>query len=144
MVEAAVVIPSFIILLGGMLFLHHVVREQQRVMHAARNEAWTSAMKSCHGDGNDVPQPDFTSTMPGAPGANISLQNNLGMASGSAEASVSVSSGGSPTSEAGGLFSFNQSVQAKAVVFCNNQTASGDIGGVFGWLVDNVKGLLGK
>jgi len=137
-VEAAVVIPSFIILLGGMLFLHHVVREQQRVMHAARKEVWTSAMKSCQGGGNDVPQPDFTSTMPGAPGANVSLQNNLGMATASAEGSVAVSS------ESGGLFSFNQSVQASGVVFCNNQTASGDIGGVFSWLVDNVKGLLGK
>jgi hypothetical protein len=57
---------------------------------------------------------------------------------------VAVSSGGTAGTEAGGLFSFNQSVSARAVVFCNNQTASGDIGGVFSWLVDNVKGLLGK
>jgi hypothetical protein len=123
------------------------VREQQRVMNAARSEAWTFAMKSCHGGGNDVPQPNFTSTMPGAPGADISLQNNLGKATAAANSVVEVSSPAGGSGEGAsrkGLFSFTQPVHSRVVVFCNNQTAAGDIKGVFGWLVDNVKGLFGK
>jgi hypothetical protein len=126
LVEAVVVIPTFILLLGGMLFLHHVLREQQRVMQRARNAAWGYAMVSCSGSGNGVPQPGFSSTMPGAPGSDVSLQDNLGTASASDNGSVAVSGTG--------LFSFSQAV-------CNNQTDKGDIAGVFGWLVHNAQGL---
>jgi hypothetical protein len=134
LVEAAVVIPTFILLLGGMLFLHHVLREQQRVMKFARNQAWAAAMQSCKGDGNGVPPPDFTSTMPGAPGSG-KLSNDLGKASYSSSGSVAVSGDGS--------FGFSQSVSAHTTVFCNDQTEAGDIGGVFQWLLDNIEGLLG-
>lgn len=134
LVEAAVVIPTFILLFGGMLFLHHVLREQQRVMKDARNRAWTFATQSCAGGGVGIPNPDFTSTMPGAPGAD-KLSDNLGKASASASGAVAV------TDE--GLFAFSQSVSAHTTVFCNDQTEAGDIKGVFKWLLDNIEGLLG-
>jgi hypothetical protein len=145
LVEAAVVIPSFVILFGGMLFLHHVIREQQRVMAEAKNEAWSYAMASCQGDGDGLPQVPFTSTMPGAPGADITLKDSLGQSNAAASNSVEVSvlgGGPSPVAEGNGLFSFSQTVSAHAAVYCNNQTAAGDIGGVFDWLISNVKGLL--
>jgi TadE-like protein len=145
LVEAAVVIPTFILLLGGMLFLHHVVREQQRVAKDARNRAWTYAMASCQGSGNGVPQPDFTSTMPGAPGSGT-LQDNLGKSSATASSTVSVSSDGSgvpPLAASDGFFEFSQTVSSHTVVFCNDQSQPGDIGGVFHWLLDNIQGLIG-
>ncbi len=144
LVEAAVVIPTFIVLLGAMLFLHHVVREQQRVAKDARNRAWGYAMGSCRGSGNGVPQPDFTSTMPGAPGS-AKLQDDLGTASASESGTVSVSSDGSGGGLVAGtgLFAFSQTVSAHTVVFCNDQVEPGDIGGVFHWLLDNIQGLFG-
>jgi hypothetical protein len=134
LVEAAVVIPSFVLLLGGMLFLHHVLREQQRVMKQARSDAWTFAMKSCSGSGVGIPQPNFTSTMPGAPGSD-NLSDHLGKSTASSNGSVSV------TSDSG--FSFSQSVNAHTTVFCDNQTEPGDIPDVFKWLVNNIQALRG-
>jgi|CZKU01.1.fsa_nt_gi Flp pilus assembly protein TadG len=143
LVEAAVVIPAFVILFGGMLFLHHVIREQQRVDLKAKADAWTSAMASCTGDGNALPALPFSSTMPGAPGADISLQNSLGSASASASNVVNVSLLGSgPAGDEGSGFAFTQAVSAHVVVYCDNQTAPGNIGGVFSWLIGNVKELL--
>jgi Flp pilus assembly protein TadG len=133
LVEAVVVVPVFILLLGGMLFLHHVLREQQRVMQRARTAAWTYAMSSCSGGGNGVPQPGFSSTMAGAPGSDLTLQDNLGSANSADRSSVTVSDTG--------VFSFSQAVSSHSVVFCNNQTDKGDIAGVFGWLVQNAQGL---
>jgi hypothetical protein len=134
LVEAAVVIPSFVLLLGGMLFLHHVLREQQRVMKQTRNDAWTFAMKSCTGNGVGVPTPPFSSTMPGAPGSD-NLSDHLDKATASKSSSVSV------TSDSG--FNFSQSVSAHTVVFCNNQTSPGDIPGVVKWLIQNFQSLKG-
>jgi hypothetical protein len=146
LVEAAVVIPSFVLLFGGMLFLHHVVREQQRVGAQAKNEAWVYAMASCQGGGNGLPQVPFTSQMPGAPGAGITLTDSLGQSDSSASNFVAVSilgNGPAPVAEGNGLFAFSQTVAAHDSVYCNNQTAAGDIGGVFDWLVSSVKGLFG-
>ncbi|MCL2447570.1 MAG: hypothetical protein FWD17_01345 [Polyangiaceae bacterium] len=136
LVEAAVVIPSFIILFGGMLFLHHVIREQLRVGASAKDEAWRQAIASCQGAsaGDGLPQIPFTSTMPGAPGAGISLSEDVGNSESSAVSSVAVNENG--------LFAFSQSVSAHAVVYCNDQTAPGDIDGVIKWLISSAKGLL--
>jgi hypothetical protein len=141
LVEAAVVIPGFVIVFAGMLFLHHVVREQQRVGEKAKADAWTSAMASCQGDGSGVPQLPFSSTMPGAPGSDISLADDTGATHASASNDVTVSLAGSGP-EANGGYAFSQTVSAHVTVFCNNQTAPGDIGGVFKWLIANVKSLL--
>jgi hypothetical protein len=141
LVEAAVVIPGFVILFAGMLFLHHVIREQQRVGEKAKADAWTSAMASCTGGGDGVPQLPFSSTMPGAPGSDISLQDSTGSTNASATNDVTVSLSGSGPTAAGG-FAFSQTVSAHVTVLCNNQTQPGDIGGVFKWLIANVKSLL--
>lgn len=135
LVEAAVVIPVFILLLGGMLFLHHVVREQQRVMMDAKNRVWQFAMASCTGDGNGVPLPSFTSTMPGAPGSDVSLNvnNSWGRGLASATSSVQVTDQG--------VFAFSQAVGSHMVVFCNNQTEPGSVRGVFAWLLAGLQGL---
>ena len=134
------VIPVFVILFGGMLFMHHVIREQQRVGEKSKADAWTSAMASCGGGGADVPQLPFSSTMNGAPGSDITLQDNTGSTSSSASNTVTVSLDGS--GGGGGGYTFSQAVSAKATVFCNNQTQPGDLGGVFKWIFNNVKSLL--
>lgn len=135
LVEAAVVVPVFIVLLGGMVFLHHVVREQQRVMLDTKNRVWQLAMAGCTGDGNGVPQPNFDSTMPGAPGSDVSLNvsSSWGRSVASATSSVQV------TDE--GAFAFSQAVGSHMVVFCNNQTEPGSVTLVFAWLLANIQGL---
>jgi hypothetical protein len=145
LVEAAVVIPVFVILFAGMLFLHHVIREQQRVGARAKDEAWTSAMNACSGGAAGLPKVPFSSTMPNAPGSDITLQDSVDTASASASSFVwvSVLGNGPPAAAQGGGLAFSQAVGAHADVFCNNQTARGDIGGVLDWLIANVKGLFG-
>jgi hypothetical protein len=143
LVESVVVIPAFVILFGGMLFLHHVIREQQRVMRDARDAVWTAAMRSCVGDGDGVARPDLNSTMTGAPGSDVSLQQNLGMASGSKSGAVAVSALGGGATGAGGGFAFRQAVSAHAAVYCDNQTKPGDVAGVFAWLVGAAKEVIG-
>jgi hypothetical protein len=141
-VEAVVVIPVFILLLGGMLFLHHVIRDQQRVMMGAKNTAWTYAMASCRGPSHgasletfSVLGPDLESTMPGAPGAAIALDLIRPTARASATSTVQATEGT--------LFSFQQAVSSHAVVSCDNETESGDLLGVLRWLADNAQGVLG-
>ena len=138
LVEALVVIPCFIVLFGGMLFIHHVIRAQQRANRDAKNEAWSLAMAGCSGGGNGAPQPEFASTMAGAPGSAASLQNSSGNSVATATGSVSVSAlgmnGPAPADGTPGGFAFSQTVTAKNTVFCNNRTESGSVVGVAQWL----------
>jgi hypothetical protein len=144
LVEAAIVIPVFILLLLGMLFLHDVVASTQKTQLAARDQAWTAAMKSCQ-SGPEVTQPDFTSRMNGAAGSEASLSAVAGEAIGSADAQVKVStvgSGPSAISKSGGS-SFLQGIHSKAIVMCNATTAPGDIPQVIHWFIfGNDLGLL--
>ena len=133
-----VVVPAFIVLFAGMLFLHHVIAKTQRTQLAARNQAWTEAMGSCNGGGTPVTQPDFTSDMDGAPGSSVSLTATPGEANGSADdyASVAVlGAGPSAVAESSGDVAFFQSVHSKAIVMCNTTTQAGNIPGVFKWFM---------
>lgn len=130
------VIPLFIVLFASMLFIHHVVARMQVSQLTARHAAWQSAMAGCSG-GAEVPTPDFTSRMEGAPGANVSLNASSGKATGSANASVTVSvlgAGQSASAQSGGL-TFHQNVSSRAVVMCNASTQPGDIPGAFRWFM---------
>jgi hypothetical protein len=136
LVEAALVIPVFIVLLLGMLFLHDAVANTQRSQLAARDQAWTAAMASCK-SGPEVTQPDLTSRMSGAAGSEASLTAVAGEATGSADAQVKVStvgSGPSAISKSGGS-SFLQGIHSHVSVMCNATTAPGDIPQVLHWLV---------
>jgi Tfp pilus assembly protein PilV len=136
LVEAAIAIPVFIVLLLGMLFLHDVVANTQKSQLAARDKAWTAAMASCK-SGPEITQPDLTSRMSGAAGSEASLSAVGGEATGSDDAQVKVStagSGPSAISKSGGS-SFLQGVRSKVSVMCNATTAPGDIPQVLHWFV---------
>jgi hypothetical protein len=138
LVETVVVVPVFIILLVGMLFLHHVVAKTQTSQLTARNQAWTTAMASCQ-SGPEVTQPDLTSRMSGAAGSPASLTAAAGEATGTADESVSVSALGSgpvAISESRGP-SFFQSIHSKAIVMCNATTEPGDIPEVLHWFANS-------
>ena len=138
LVEMVVVVPAFIVLFAGMLFLHHVIAKTQRTQLAARNQAWTEAMGSCTGGGTQMTQPDFTSEMDGAPGSSVSLTATPGEANGTADdyASVAVlGAGPSAVAESSGDVAFFQTVHSKAIVMCNTTTQPGNIPGVFKWFM---------
>jgi hypothetical protein len=137
LVEMVVVVPAFVILFAGMLFLHHVIAKTQRTQLAARNQAWTEAMASCSGGGTPVTQPDFTSDMTGAPGSSVSLTATPGEANGSADdtASVAILAAGPSAVAASNDVAFFQSVHSKAIVMCNTTTQAGNIPGVFKWFM---------
>jgi len=133
-----VVVPAFIVLFAGMLFLHHTVAMTQESMLAARNGAWEKAMKGCQGD-EGVPQPDRTSDMQDAAGAEVSTTASLGYETGTAENTVEVSilaAGAAPMAEARGLH-FESDVHSKVVVMCNTQAAAGDFPGVLEWFLNS-------
>jgi hypothetical protein len=127
LVEAVVVVPVFIILLAGMIFLHELLSDTLRTMRAARNDAWTLAMQSCAGGGGGPSElMKLNSQMPGAPGSDQSLRNSSGASEATSSAAVHVSNG-----EVG----FAQAVSSGARVWCNDQTAPGNVVGVFQWLL---------
>jgi hypothetical protein len=129
-----VVLPIFIVLFAGMLFLHEAVAKTQRSMLAARREAWKAAMEGCSG-GEEVPQPDRTSDMNGAPGAEVSTKATIGFSTGTAEDQAKVailSAGAVPVAESGGLH-FEADIHSRVVVMCNTQPQPGDIPGVLKW-----------
>lgn len=133
--EMLVVVPVFIVLLAGMLFLHHTVAKTQRSMLAARREAWKTAMSGCAANGSSLPQPGLSSDMSGAPGSDASILANLGYATGTASdyASVRVlAAGAAPVAEGGGIH-FSATVNSKVLVYCNAQTQQGDLPGVLKW-----------
>src|SRR6185295_9977006 len=114
LVETVVVVPLFIVLFASMLFFHHVLAKSLQTQVVARNAAWQKAMSGCDG-GNEVTTPDFSSRMESAPGSNVSLTATTGQATGSSDASVTVSvlgSGPAAVAKSGGL-SFQQDVHAK-------------------------------
>jgi hypothetical protein len=114
--------PTFIVLFGAIVFVHHVIAEQQQVMSDVKNRVWSRAMASCRGASEGVPQPNFTTTMPGAPGSDTSVQPDLGWAS--------EQSAGRSVTVAGSGFTFTQGTSWHATVICNNQTQPGNIAGV--------------
>jgi hypothetical protein len=135
-VETVVVVPVFIVLFGGMLFLHHVIAKTQQTQLTARNAAWQEAMSGCSG-GPKVTTPDFSSLMEGAPGSEVSLTAVSGQATGSSAGSVTVSVLGS--GHAAGQsesLSFSRAVHSTAIVMCNAHTQAGDIPGAFRWFVN--------
>lgn len=135
LVEMVVVVPVFVVLFAGMIFLHRTVAKTQRSMLAARREAWTLAMSGCAANGEAMPQPDLSSDMNGAPGSDASILANLGFATGTASdvARVHVlAAQAAPVAEASGI-DFRSSVQSKAIVLCNARTQPGDLPGVLKW-----------
>lgn len=133
-----VVVPVFIMLFAGMLFLHDVVAKTQRSQLAARSGAWTAAMPGCSG-GDEVEQPDFTSRMDTAPGSSVSLTASPRAATGEGEdeAAVSISgSGPSAIGVSGGDPSFFQPIHSKALVMCNALTEPGRIPDVLHWVLN--------
>lgn len=142
LVEMVVVVPVFIVLFAGMLFLHHTVAKTQRTMLAARRQAWTVAMTSCAPNGDRAPQPELTSDMSGAPGDDSSLTANIGYATGTANdfADVAVlAAGPAPVAESGGL-DFHADINSKVLVTCNATTSPGDLGGVMKWFFGQLGG----
>jgi TadE-like protein len=135
LVEMVVVVPVFIVLFAGMVFLHRTVAKTQRSMLAARREAWKTAMSGCQANGGAMPQPGLTSDMSGAPGTDASILAHLGYATGTASdyAHVQVlTASAAPVAEARGL-EFHANVESKVLVFCNAQTQPGDFPGVLKW-----------
>ncbi|AKU94079.1 hypothetical protein AKJ09_00743 [Labilithrix luteola] len=130
LVEAVVVIPTFVVLLGGMLFLHSVVVHKQQTMRESRRMAWTSAMAGC--GGGSMGGPTLNNNMSGAPGSDASLSDQMGRAESEVSGFAAVSVLGGPA--AGGGVGFYQRVDAKTTVLCNNVTRAGDVGGVFDFL----------
>ena len=134
LVESVVVLPVFIILLAGMIFLHDVLSDTLRTMRTARNDAWTLAMQSCAGGGGGPSElMKLNSQMPGAPGSDQSLRNTSGAAESTSSAAVHVSFAGDSATPGGGGFA--QAVSSDARVWCNDQTAPGNVVGVFQWLL---------
>jgi Tfp pilus assembly major pilin PilA len=135
LVEMVVVVPVFIILLAGMLFLHRTVAKTQRSMLAARREAWKTAMSGCAANGAAMPQPGLTSDMSGAPGSDASILANVGYATGAASdyASVQVLAATvAPMAEASAT-GYRSDIHSKVIVLCNAQTQPGDLPGVLKW-----------
>jgi hypothetical protein len=137
-----VVVPVFIVLFAGMIFLHRTVAKTQRSMLAARREAWTSAMSGCAANGDAVPQPGLTSDMSGAPGSDASILANIGYATGTAAdvAHVKVlAAQAGPVAEASGI-NFHSDIRSKVIVMCNAQTQPGDLPGVLKWFWNTANG----
>jgi hypothetical protein len=142
LVEMVVVVPVFIILLAGMLFLHHTVAKTQRAMLAARRDAWALAMNGCAANGDRAPQPDLNSDMSGAPGDDASLTANVGSSTGTATdyADVTIPGDGpAPVAESGGI-DFHQQIDSKVIVTCNTTTEPGDLAGVLKWFFGQLGG----
>jgi hypothetical protein len=142
LVEMVVVVPVFIVLFAGMIFLHRTVAKTQRSMLAARREAWKSAMSGCASNGDGMSQPTLSSKMDGAPGSDASILSNVGFATGTASdyAHVQVlAAGAAPMAEASGL-DFHSSVHSKVIVHCNAQTQPGDLPGVLKWFFNVANG----
>jgi hypothetical protein len=142
LVEMLVVVPVFIVLFAGMIFLHRTVAKTQRSMLAARREAWKSAMSGCAANGAAMPQPNLTSDMSGAPGSDVSILANFGKATGTASdvAHVQVlAAGAAPVAEARGI-DFRSDIHSKVIVTCNAQTQPGDLPGVLKWFFNTVGG----
>ncbi|HEY4013937.1 MAG TPA: hypothetical protein VGM06_11410 [Polyangiaceae bacterium] len=140
LVEAVVVVPVFIVLFAGALFLHHTLAKTQQTMLAARYQAWNSAMNDCAPNGGAAPQPELTSDMGGAPGSDVSLLANMGDATGTSNDSANVAilaSGPAPVAQAGAL-DFHADIHSQAVVTCNATTEGGDLGGVIKWFYHSV------
>ena len=137
LVEACVVVPVFIVLFAGMLFLHQVLQKTQEAQLSARTIAWTQAMRGCQGSA-EIEQPDLTSRMDTAPGSSVSLTASSGKATGSKSDAASVTmlgSGPAAVGEASAGPSFYQAIHARAVVMCNANTEPGRISDVVKWLV---------
>ena len=95
LVESVVVVPAFIVLLAGSIFLHEVVSDTLHTMRTTRNEAWTLAMQGCQsGAGAPSEFLKFNSQMPTAPGSDRSLTNTSGGAFRSASTTARVTSTG--------------------------------------------------
>jgi hypothetical protein len=142
LVEMVVVVPVFIILFAGMLFLHRTVAKTQRTMLAARRDAWSSAMNGCQPNGDRAPQPELATDMSGAPGDDSSLTANIGWATGTSNDSTNVSilaSGPAPVAESGGI-DFHADIDSRVLVTCNATTQRGDIGGVMKWFFGQLGG----
>jgi hypothetical protein len=142
LVEMVVVVPVFIILFAGMLFLHHTVAKTQRAMLAARRDAWSLAMNGCQPNGERAPQAELATDMSGAPGDDASLTANMGYATGTANdiASVTVlAAGPAPVAESGGL-DFHANIDSKVLVTCNATTSPGDLPGVMKWFFGQLGG----
>ena len=135
LVEMLVVVPVFIVLFAGMIFLHRTVAKTQRSMLAARREAWKTAMSGCAANGEAMPQPGLTSEMSGAPGSDASILANLGFATGTASdvAHVRVlAAQAAPVAEGSGI-DFHSDIHSKVIVMCNARTQPGDLPGVLKW-----------
>ena len=135
LVEMVVVVPVFIVLFAGMVFLHHTAAKTQRSMLAARRQAWDTAMNGCMANGGVVPQPNLTSDMNGAPGSDSSILANLGSSTGTASdvADVSVFATGPATVAGAGSIGFHSDIHSTVIVSCNAQTRPGDLPGVLQW-----------
>jgi Flp pilus assembly protein TadG len=147
LVEACVVVPVFIVLFAGMLFLHQVVQKTQQAQLGARSAAWTEAMKTCSG-GAEITEPDVLSRMDGAAGSSVSLTATSGDATGSKDdyASVSVlGAGPAAVSESSAGPAFFQPIHSRAIVMCNATTEQGRIPDVFRWFAtrDDLSLLIG-
>lgn len=64
LVEALVVIPFFLLMLAGVIFVGKMYQTKLRIMRLSRQSAWTYAMQGCQGDGTgtDPSEPNATKT----------------------------------------------------------------------------------
>jgi hypothetical protein len=136
----AIVLPVFILLLAGVIFFHRTLRKKQDVMLAARAKAWESAMNACEKESvqmEEVPHPDRTSDMEGAPGAEVSTAARYGYATATSEGVARlqvVSAGALPAAEANGIL-FETDLSAKATVMCNTKAERGNMPGALHWVM---------
>jgi hypothetical protein len=135
LVESVVVVPAFIILLAGTIFVHEVLSDTLRTMRTTRNDAWTVAMQGCQtGTGAPSELLKFNSQMPSAPGSDRSLTNTAGGANQSASTTARVTVAGGAGGQGGA--EFVQAVSSHTHVWCNDRTESGTVVGVFKWLIN--------
>ncbi|MFI5298019.1 MAG: TadE/TadG family type IV pilus assembly protein [Polyangiales bacterium] len=68
LVEAAVVIPFFLLMLAGVIFVGKMYQTKLQVMRLSKQSAWTYAMQGCQGDGHgtDAGEPNASKTNGGS------------------------------------------------------------------------------
>lgn len=157
MVEAIIVIPVFILVLAGSIFLWRAYTQKEALMPDARMRLWTYAIDTNCGDRGDASEPgpevdttsigqqqDSSDALPSGVnaseaskvggGASSTLNDGLGSASIDAKATVKAPSllGGTTTT-----------VRAHLTMMCNEAPHDGDLSGLASSGLDLVKKAVG-
>jgi hypothetical protein len=157
MVEAIIVIPVFVIVLAGSIFLWRAYTQKEAAMADARMRLWAYAINDNCGDRGDAsePGPDVDTTSIGQAqgssdalpsGADTSETSKVGDAPSSTlnrgVASASIDTTGTVTAP-GLLGGATTTVRAHLTMICNEAPHDGDLGGLASSGLDLVKKAIG-